>query len=74
MNTAGKLRGTARLCSHRVRWWYDVSDGTPDFTELPESEEEHIRQLIGENCVEGELCYYDTENDVMYYGWWKIER
>jgi hypothetical protein len=75
MSITNEFTGIARICAHRIRWRYDLSDGTPDFTdELPESEEEHIRQCLNDGCVEGELCYYDAEQEMMFYGWWEIDR
>lgn len=68
-----KCKGWTTICSHRIHWWYCVSDVIPNFDDLPECEEEHIRKLLCENYAQGELCYCD-EDDKEFYGWWKIER
>lgn len=70
MNNEG-CRGYARICAHRIEWRYEYDPDKPDITELPESEEEHIKQMLCENYTQGELCYSD-DNENTYYGWWKI--
>lgn len=42
--------------------------------ELTESDEEHIKQMITEGYVEGELNSYDPETEEEFSGWWKIKR
>ncbi len=66
-------RGVARICAHRIEWWYEYDPDKPNITELPESEEEHIQKMLNEGYFCGELCYTDeAENE--YYGWWKIQK
>lgn len=65
--------GITRICSHRIRWWYEDSKNLPIITELPECEENHIKKLLCQNFVSGELCHCDA-NDNTYYGWWEINR
>lgn len=65
--------GVECICCHRIKWWYEVGDIVPQFTELPESEVEHIKHELCRDIVCGELCYCD-ENDNTFYGWWEIER
>lgn len=65
--------GVAKICAHRIEWWYEYDPDKPDLTELPESEEEHIKHQLCENYYCGELCYTDEE-DRTYYGWWRIQK
>ncbi|MGE7305768.1 hypothetical protein ACQKJG_18265 [Priestia megaterium] len=53
---------------HTVEYWYEMHPNM----ELPESEEEYIKYMINQGYREGELNYYDSENEKTYYGWWKI--
>ncbi|MGV4321274.1 hypothetical protein [Bacillus mojavensis] len=53
---------------HTIEYWYEMH---PNMA-LPESEEEHIKQMINEGYREGELNYNDNETEKQYYGWWKI--
>jgi len=59
---------TTEILLHSIGWGY--RDFEPE--ELPESEVEHIESLIKEGYNQGELCYYDSEIEVEYRGWWKI--
>ena len=59
-----------RLCSHRIEyWWEDEKD-----RELDELSEEYIVNLLIDNYVQGELCFYDLETDTDIGGWWRISQ
>ncbi len=49
-----------KILQHRIEYWYK-----PD-REMPEHEQEHIKQAIGEGFSSGQLT------DEKYIGWWKI--
>lgn len=74
MAQENKSSGTARICAHRIEWWYEDNEDLPEIKELPESEEEHIKKMLCDGYNQGELCYNDGEHDQEYYGWWKIEK
>ena len=59
---------TTYILQHKIGFYYD----NLNITELPESEEEHIKEMIIEWYNQGELCYYDSEVEEEYRGWWKI--
>lgn len=60
---------------HTIEFWYK---DWPEFDgELPESEEEHIKEMIAQGCWQGELCYVsydpDTNTEEEHHGWWRIK-
>ena len=59
------------ILQHRVCYHYQ-GDGAPDA--MDEASVEHVEKLIKQGYIEGELCYYDSENDTEYRGWWAIEK
>jgi hypothetical protein len=58
-----------RILKHDVEFNYFDKD----ITELPESEEEHIIEMITEGYSSGELNYYDQDSDTEIGGWWEID-
>jgi hypothetical protein len=69
--------GTVEVCCHRVSYWYEVPKRkqTEELREkLEEASEERARECINDECSSGELCFYDTEAELEYRGWWTIER
>lgn len=67
-----EYNGTVTILMHKVGWYYRNNDGK--IKELPECEEEHIKECIEDGYDGGQLCYYHCENntDKEYYGWWRI--
>ena len=57
-----------RICAHNVSFEYFEWEGT----EVPDSEIEHVQEMINQGYVEGELNYLDTDGDTEHRGWWKI--
>lgn len=60
-----------KILLHNIEWWYR-DDYHKEIDELPESEEEHIKQSIIDGFHSGELNYYD-ENENNHRGWWEIK-
>lgn len=58
----------ARILGHDVSYWYRDFDPL----EMPESEVEHVKEMIRDGYVCGELCYYDNETEAESRGWWEI--
>lgn len=54
------------ICCHRISYYYD-----DDTMEMPDSDQEHVKEMICEGCNQGELCVYENEKE--YRGWWHIE-
>ena len=59
---------TIEICCHRINFCYFDWEGK----EVPECEEEHVKQMICEGYVEGELNYLDPDGDTEHRGWWSI--
>lgn len=62
-----------RICAHYIEFTY-FSQGkyaVPD-----ESEEEHVKMMLNDGIVEGELCMNKVVQGMEreYRGWWKIQR
>jgi hypothetical protein len=57
------------ICSHNISYYYKGYDG-----EMPESEQEHVKELICEGFNQGELCMYNHSGTKEYRGWWHIEK
>lgn len=68
-----KSEGVERICAHNIEWWLDTGDGEP-VDELDECSIEHIKKMLGDNFVEGELCVLLPDGDTEVYGWWNIRR
>ena len=66
----GKSEFMVEICAHHIKCIYD--DDIP-CDELPESEEEHIRECLNDGYAQGELCYVD-KYDITHNGWWNIEK
>lgn len=58
---------TIQICAHTIEYWYD-----DDNHEMDESSQDHVKNCLIDNCVEGELCDYDNKTDSELRGWWKI--
>ena len=52
---------------YKIEYWYDRDQ------EMPESEQEHVKEMIEQGYVEGQLIYVDPK-DRGNNGWWKIHR
>ena len=61
-----------RICCHNVNFEYFDEDENIKITEVPESEIEHVQEMINKDYSQGELCYNNEE--VEYRGWWKIQK
>lgn len=61
---------SSTICSHTVLWWIDGWESN----ELEDAEEEHIRGLLNEDYVEGELCVTAADGETQLRGYWKIQR
>lgn len=57
-----------RICAHTIEYNYDGYNG-----EITESEEQHIRECLIENYVEGELNMLN-DKDIEIRGWWRIKK
>ena len=59
------------VCAHRVAFNYHTKNknAVPDDTEI-----EHVKKLINDDCVQGELCFNTRINKRAYEfrGWWQI--
>jgi hypothetical protein len=60
-----RINRTIEICCHTISYYYDKD------MEIPESEEQRVKESIGEGYNQGELNYCNgkTEN----HGWWSIE-
>jgi len=56
-----------KILFHKISYYYD-----DDCLEMPDSDQEHVKDMIIDGCNQGELCYYDHEKE--YRGWWHIEK
>jgi len=59
------------ILQHRISFFFRGDDAPQ---QLDEASAEHVENLIKEGFNQGELCYYDSEKDVEYRGWWSIEK
>jgi hypothetical protein len=59
------------ICAHRVEFNYrsKSKQAIPDDLEI-----EHVKKLINNDCIQGELCLNKRINNKEYEfrGWWKI--
>jgi len=63
---------TIRILGHNIEYRYFYGfDG-----EMDESDIEHIKEMIAEGMVGGELCTSDPnpDSDEDHYGWWEISK
>lgn len=58
------------ICAHMILWWIEDWQST----ELAEPEEEHIRSLLNDDYIEGELNATSEDGSTQLRGYWKIER
>jgi hypothetical protein len=56
-----------------IYYWLYEEDGINDSLTLDDSDIEHIKSLLEEDYIEGELNQYDPETDREYRGWWRIQ-
>lgn len=54
------------ILQHRISYWYEVDQ------EMPECEEEHVKQLIIEGYNQGQLI--DEDERGTNCGWWTITK
>jgi hypothetical protein len=66
---ASRPKRTAEIYAHTIEYNFE---GGFDPEELPEPEVEHIKRLLRQDCVLGELSYYDPDSEREYRGWWNI--
>ena len=64
--------GLERICSQDISW-HLKGEGVAPPEQLDECSQEHIQNLLIENCREGELCSYDNKTEQTFYGWWSIQ-
>ena len=57
------------ILHHRIGWHY-IDSFNP--SELPESEEEHIKEMIKEGYSSGQLVYTLPKGKIEHIGWWEI--
>jgi hypothetical protein len=69
-NTEDQDRYT-EILQHRISFFFR-GEGAPQA--MDEASVEHVENLIKEGYNQGELCYYDSDKDVEYRGWWSIEK
>lgn len=65
-------QGFERICSHDISW-HLKGEGVAPPEELDECSQEHIQNLLIQNCREGELFSYCNESEEAFYGWWSIQ-
>ena len=58
-----------RICQHNISYYYRDYDG-----DMPESDQDHIKDCIVEGYNQGELCMIGDGGTKEYRGWWHIER
>ena len=63
---------TVRICSHNVEFNYHSKsqNAIPD-----DAEEQHVKELLCENYVQGELCMNKLirGREYEFRGWWRIK-
>ena len=58
---------TIEILQHQIEYWYGEDQ------EMPDHEEDHVRELIIEGYGSGQLIDED-QGGKMNIGWWKIAR
>ncbi len=56
---------TITILQHNISYWYDNGQ------DMPEHEEEHVADMIGQGFCAGELN--DSNDTEENRGWWKID-
>jgi hypothetical protein len=56
------------ILHHNISYYYDNG------IDMPEQEEEHVKEMIMEGYSSGELNYFDPITDEEIRGWWSIEK
>ena len=54
------------VLQHRIKYWYEEDQEMPDY------EEEHVKEMIIEGYNQGQLV--DETDEGMNTGWWSISR
>ncbi len=52
---------------YQIEYWYERDQ------EMPESEQEHVKQLLEEGYISGQLLYQD-EKEHLNQGWWDLKK
>lgn len=60
-------RGIAKICSHNIEWYLEGKG-----QRLWDMDTEHIRNMLIENYVAGELCSIGSNGEEVR-GWWSIQ-
>lgn len=58
---------TIEILFHDISYYYDSG------IDMPESEEEHVKEMINKGFLAGELCYVN-ENTEEIKGYWEIDK
>lgn len=62
-----KSEGIIRICSHNIEWCLNGVG-----LSLTGIDEEHICNMLIENCIQGDLCSI-APNGNEVWGWWSIQ-
>lgn len=54
------------ILQHEISYYYENNQ------EMPEHEQEHIKEMIEEGYNQGELNDFSTETETDIRGWWQI--
>jgi hypothetical protein len=54
------------ICSHNISYYYDND------MDMPEIEQDHVKQMINEGYIEGQLCCIPENEEDEVYGYWSI--
>jgi hypothetical protein len=68
-NKAKSGNKTVEILQHNISYYYREYDG-----EMPESDQDHIKECIEQGYNQGELCFVGDDGNTEYRGWWHIER
>ena len=69
MAKKSKKNKIIEILQHNISYYYKNYDG-----EMPESDQDHVKDAIVDGCNQGELCFHNSDFDKEYRGWWHIER
>lgn len=64
--TASLENKEIEICSHTISYYYDND------MDMPESDIKHVKQMINEGYIEGELCCIPDNEENEVYGYWSI--
>lgn len=56
------------ILQHKIDYWYE------DEQEMPEHEQDHVKEMIMEGYGSGELIDTNMETGETNTGWWKIKK